>query len=42
MKKEKRDEKMAEIKVLDSGKNMNDVNTPISLCCLAMLIPFRA
>jgi hypothetical protein len=41
MEKVKRDEKMEEIKVLDKGKNIDDIIFPMAICCGATLIPFR-
>lgn len=41
MKREKRDKKMEEIKVLDKGKNMDDTLTPTDVCCNVLIIPLR-
>ena len=41
MEREKRDKKMEEIKVLDKGKNIDDMIIPMAICCGGVFIPYR-
>lgn len=41
MKREKRDKKTEEIRVLDKGINVNDKTDSFFICCAAIIIPFR-
>ena len=41
MKNKKRDGKIEDLKVLDSGMNFNDITPLFSFCCMGLFIPYR-